>query len=314
MCFDVGMNRGTVGEVSVKYPKPRCRSCCKRLDKCKGRRYLKDDGYICSDCYTKNYRSDDVKREFNSSLNIVASPSSSAPPASSSLPLHRQCTFPIYGWTFNDATRISKSLAMSWVKLGKDLSEDSWNEIRESKSYMNIMTKPLEQHCLDRLRIQLVAGTESLSRSLLKLVIPCDTDLSLSEVSLLKAEPGDGLQQCHFDLDVYDAAKQCYTVILYCTDTLSTAVPITPLNDLLPSFTRDDSLPSKESLQLLTSDKFLSKPVEAGESLIFRCTVPHFGTQNCDQRTRFVVFALFHPKEIDRPPTDVQRFPHGVTY
>jgi hypothetical protein len=177
---------------------------------------------------------------------------------------------------------------------------------------MHVMTKPLEQHCLDPLRLQLVAGTESLSRSLLKLVIPSDTNLSLGEVSLLKSEPGDGLQQCHFDLDVYDAAKQCYTVILYCTDTLSTAVPTTPLRDLLPTFTRDESLPSNESLQLLTSDKFLSKPVEAGESLIFRCTVPHYGTQNCDQRTRFVVFALFHPKEIDRPPTDVQRFPHGV--
>jgi hypothetical protein len=52
--------------------------------------------------------------------------------------------------------------------------------------------------------------------------------------------------------------------------------------------------------------------VEAGDAMLFRCDVSHFGVANPDAHTRFVAFMMFSPRGIQPPDTEEQRYPHGV--
>jgi hypothetical protein len=47
--------------------------------------------------------------------------------------------------------------------------------------------------------------------------------LHLVELKLLRAVPGIGDQDIHFDIPNYSHAEQCIAVIFYCVDTNSTA-------------------------------------------------------------------------------------------
>jgi hypothetical protein len=138
------------------------------------------------------------------------------------------------------------------------------------------------------------------------------TRLRLAAIKLLRSSQGRGEQEIHFDIPVYDQAVKCFTVLLYLTDTESTAVSTLPLKDIRQCFTDGEQRPSAAALQLLSRDKFHTRRVTAGDMLVLNCAVPHFGVANPDEQDRYVLFLLFHPASSSTPDTEEQRYPHGV--
>ena len=75
--------------------------------------------------------------------------------------------------------------------------------------------------------------------------------LQLGNVKLQRAFFGQGQQEIHFDIVEYDLARQCYTIILYLTPTLSTALPKLPLAELRGTFAdHEQKLPAAELAKL----------------------------------------------------------------
>jgi hypothetical protein len=123
-----------------------------------------------------------------------------------------------------------------------------------------------------------------------------------------------GQQEIHYDIVQYDLAIQCYTVILYLTPTLSTALPKFPLAELRGTFSdHEQRLPAAE-LKKLQRDQFDATRVKAGDALVLNCAVPHWGVNNPDTADRYVVFACFSPRSEPAPDTEHQRYPHRVKY
>jgi hypothetical protein len=85
-----------------------------------------------------------------------------------------------------------------------------------------------------------------------------------------------------------------------------------PLKDLRATFTSGEELPPAAARAILSRDIFYTTRVEAGDAMVFRCDVPHFGVANPDEHTRYVAFMMFSPRGSKAPDTEQQRYPHGV--
>jgi hypothetical protein len=136
--------------------------------------------------------------------------------------------------------------------------------------------------------------------------------LQLAALKIVRMATGEGEQEIHYDIPQFELATQCYTVLLYLVPTLSTAVSSLPLDQLRETFTAGEELPSPSALKILTRGMFYSTRVEAGDAMVFRCDVPHYGVANPDAHTRYVAFMLFSPRGSPPPDTEEQRYPHGV--
>jgi len=166
---------------------------------------------------------------------------------------------------------------------------------------------------LDELRVRVRNSSEALARSVLHAVEVDATALQLVDVKLLRAAPGQGKQEVHFDVPEYEMASQSYTVLLYLTPTTSTAVPKSPLSELRDTFTTGEEKPSRAALRKLQRDScFHTWRVAAGDLLIFNTAVPHFGVANPDRHDRYVLFLHFSPRGLPPHDTEEQRYPHGV--
>jgi hypothetical protein len=110
----------------------------------------------------------------------------------------------------------------------------------------------------------------------------------------------------------YELARRCYTVLLYCCDTLSTAVPTRPLSELRDAFSSSERRPSAAALAKLAPDQLYTTRVRCGDALVLSCAVPHKGKANPDAATRYVCFLHFSPAGMPLPDTEQQRYPHGV--
>jgi hypothetical protein len=139
------------------------------------------------------------------------------------------------------------------------------------------------------------------------------TALQLVDIKLLRAAPGKGQQEVHYDVPEYESAVQCYTVLLYLTPTESTAVPKLPLSELRDTFTEREKRPSPSALQKLQRENFHTCRVDAGDLLAFNAAVPHFGVANPDLHDRHVLFLHFSPRGTPLHDTENQRYPNGVS-
>jgi ectoine hydroxylase-related dioxygenase (phytanoyl-CoA dioxygenase family) len=102
---------------------------------------------------------------------------------------------------------------------------------------------------------------------------------------------------------------------MYCTQTMSTAVPRLDAATMRPAFTDGEELTAEqqaEAEQLCAEDKFLSFPVLPGATLVFPTSTPHFGVRNPASADRVALYALFSPSDVSGQD-DTQRFPLGVT-
>ena len=108
---------------------------------------------------------------------------------------------------------------------------------------------------------------------------------------------------------------QRYAVLMYCKQTMSTAVPRLDAAIIRPAFTDGEELTAEqqaEAEQLCAEDKFLSFPVLPGATLVFPTSTPHFGVRNPASVDRVALYALFSPSD-ESGQDDTQRFPLGVT-
>ena len=107
-------------------------------------------------------------------------------------------------------------------------------------------------------------------------------------------------------------SQNMFTVLIYLTPTLSTAIPTLPMEEMRHCFTEGEKRPSAAALKFLSRGKFQSERVAAGDMLTLNCAVPHYGVANPDEHDRFVLFLLFFPSSSPTPDTEEQRYPHGV--
>lgn len=161
--------------------------------------------------------------------------------------------------------------------------------------------------------MRLLCDSEQLGRDILREQGVDPSALQLAALKIVRMATGEGQQNIHYDIPDYDLATQCYTVLLYLVPTLSTAVSSLPLKDLRESFTSDEQLPPAAARRILSREMFYSTRVEAGDAMVFRCDVLHFGVANPDAHTRYVAFMMFSPCGMKIPDTEEQRYPHGVT-
>jgi hypothetical protein len=160
--------------------------------------------------------------------------------------------------------------------------------------------------------VRLLSGSEQLGRDMLAEKGIDTSTLQLAGIKLLSMERGEGQQEIHYDIPEYSLARHCYTVLLYLTPTLSTAVPSLPVAALRDTFSTGEKRPPPAALQLLNRDRFYTTRVEAGDAMLLRGDVPHCGMANPDAHTRYLAFMLFSPRGVKQPDTEEQRYPHGV--
>lgn len=210
-------------------------------------------------------------------------------------------------------TRRNRALVLSWLALLASGELREWEEKRGG-FWQHVTHKQLLCSCEEDRRVKLLAATGMLGRALLAEVgvDSSEAALQLGDVKLLRTSFGKGQQEIHYDMVQYDLARQCYTILLYLTPTLSTALPKLPLAELRGTFTDGEQPLPADELAKLQREQFDSTRVEAGDALVFNCAVPHWGVNNPDKADRFVVFASFYPRGMPAPDTEHQRYPHGV--
>ena len=228
------------------------------------------------------------------------------------IPLHLQSTYPTHGWSFHHSTRASRAAAQSWFELGVSDELKEW-EKKRGNFYQHDTSMSLNCSLLDEKRVRLRHSSECIGRARLAAIGVDSASLKLGDIKLLRSAYGEGLQEIHYDITEYARAIRCYSVLMYLTSTTSTAVSILPLKEIRNCFTERENRPSAYSLNHLSHDKFYTAPVQAGDTLTFNCTVPHYGVANPDKHDRYVLFLFFHPPSTPAPDTEMQRYPYGVT-
>jgi hypothetical protein len=210
-------------------------------------------------------------------------------------------------------SRRSRTLVHSWLALLASGELREWEEKRGG-FWQHVTHKQLQCSYEDDRRVKLLAGTGQLGRALLAELGVDSTEaaLQLGDVKVLRTSCGHGQQEIHYDIVQYAHARRCYTIILYLTSTLSTALPTLPLAELRGTFTDNErKLPIAEQKKL-QRDQFITTHVEAGDALVLNCAVPHWGDDNPDAADRYVVFASFSPSSLPPPDTEHQRYPLRV--
>lgn len=231
-----------------------------------------------------------------------------APPP---LPIPPQPSFCTHGWSRRPSSRASRAAAVSWLELALDRELDQWEQKRGG-FYQHDTALLLRCSFLDEKRVRLRHSAERIARAELSTLGVDATSLRLAAIKLLRSSNGDGLQEIHYDITEYARAVRCFTVLIYLTDTLSTAVPALSLDEMRHCFTEGEKRPSAAALRFLSRDKFQSERVAAGDMMTFNCAVPHYGVANPDEEDRYVLFLLFYPASSPTPDTEEQRYPHGV--
>jgi hypothetical protein len=305
---------------------PACENCGRRLSCCKGKLHKRDPGHICQDCYNRARKPPSAvlsaafsppaeprrshKRRATSDLGQSATDNAVtlAPP---SLPLHKQGIWPSHRWALRPSCRRSRATAAAWHALISSGELRQW-AVKRGGFYQHDTHESLSCSLEDAVRVRLLSGSEQLGRDILREQGVDPSALQLAGLKIVRMATGEGEQEIHYDIPDHDLATQCYTVLLYLVPTLSTAVSSLPLQALRESFTSGDQLPSLAARRILSREMFYSTRVDAGDAMVFRCDVPHYGVANTDAHTRYVAFMMFSPRGRKIPDTEEQRYPHGV--
>jgi hypothetical protein len=284
-------------------------------------------GHICNACYLK-------KRRGSSSTTAAASPPppkrrrvSSDPgqlSSSSQLAGNRRISTPVplpvtppapyrfstHGWSLSGTSRVGKVLASAWRLVVPDVKE--WMEIRGE---MHQTDTKIELGCaqINAVRISARMQMESMMRAVLRTDGTNESSLYLSELQLVRSNPGKGLQKPHYDVADFEVARQSHVVIFYCTETTSTAVPVHSLVQMRSTFVDGEGKLSTAAHSLATrNDSYISFPVDAGSSLHMECNALHHGITNTLSTDRIIVFGLFVPWRLRHVDATTMRYPGGA--
>ena len=227
-----------------------------------------------------------------------------------SLLLHDTPTFFSYLWSLIRSFRQSSVLSTGWGGLLNSGELRTWDEKR-GRFWQLDAEEELECTHMDQLRVSLVGGSEAFGRQVLRAHSIDASQLQRGDMKLLRCSHKQGLQEIHCDIPDPVLAQQCYTVLLYLTATLSTAVPT-----LQHSAARHAAcyMTNAQTVrtQLLKRADFSSCLVNPGDAMLLRGDCPHFGVANPNKEMRYVLFMHFSPKQQSLPDTEDQRYPQGV--
>jgi hypothetical protein len=134
-------------------------------------------------------------------------------------------------------------------------------------------------------------------------------------MKILRAAPGDGLQSNHYDIEQYDHASKCYSLLFYCTPTNATAVPIHSADVMRPAIRsgkRISEAEQRENNELCNDNTIVSARVDAEQVMVFNASVAHRGVTNTHETDdRVVLYILYSPiKALNQGKR--QRYPNGA--
>lgn len=154
------------------------------------------------------------------------------------------------------------------------------------------------------------------ARHLLRCVGIHSDALHLVSKKLIRFKPGTSAQRPHFDMPVYEKAKERYAVFLFMTRGPTTRVWKGTKEVMRKLFTHHDDEATQEeeafAKEHVITRNFHNFECEEGQLLVTRQTLLHYGPKNTTGRMRYVYFMLFSPDPRDKDEEDyTQRFPLG---
>jgi hypothetical protein len=192
-----------------------------------------DEQRVCDACYQSHHRHNHPFPASSSSPSAVASSSSSssyAPVTRSQLPvLPTSYSFATHDWQIIAASDALREVATAWVGMNQDPLASAYTRryIQSNPHHrqFSVLTARHKWRELGKLADQ----TERLVREEMAKLMPMEADrlarLHLAAFKVLESDPGYGLQQYHLDCVDRNHADQVISVLIYCTDTMSTEFP-----------------------------------------------------------------------------------------
>jgi hypothetical protein len=242
------------------------------------------------------------------SFRVAAAPAAAA---TSPAALELTATIASHGWQHIPlGNRSLQLLQKGWTALLATGEISGWDRKRGGFLQTDARTD-LTCSLEDQHRVALLSKTEAAFRNVLRFCGVDDSKLRLGDVKLLRTEFGQGQQEIHCDSQDEHTACMSYTVLIYLSDTISTAVSIQPTSEArhFACFC-ENAVTVRE--ELLTRDDLHSFPVKTGDVLTLRNDSPHAGPANPNKPTRDVLFCHFSPKSLPPVDTENQRYPQGV--
>ena len=211
------------------------------------------------------------------------------------------------GRSFSCGTRSSRSLAADWLQLVTDTESrgvENWKVMRSGFEEAS-MLESLECPFLDQLRVKVVTNAEEVGRQALRDHEIDESKLIFNDISCLRTATGVGQQDIHADVHNKKLASQCYQIILYLVETVSTAVSDLTLKDTKAI----RKMSASDAAERFSTVNFWTQRVNPGEYLIASGECLHYGVNNPDKYPRHVGFLSYSPVKVD---TNVQYYPLGV--
>jgi transposase len=213
-------------------------------------------------------------------------------------------TFATHDWEIVPPSTTSQSLVQEWRSLWQDPRFNLFNRtfIQNNPHHyqLSILTERYNWRDLDRLADQTEAHVRGVVEAVLQSRASAFRSLHLAVFKALDSDPGYGFQQLHYDFYELTRAKQMVSVLIYCSDTMSTEFPLYDKEAMRPAFiVGDQATPSEELIIscLIRDENFRSYPVKAGSIAVFTGAVCHRGINNPDQHQRPVLYLLFSPSK-----------------
>lgn len=218
-------------------------------------------------------------------------------------------------WELLDANEVQTRLATEWLAFYQTIKDRAglWIPLRSSgDQYDTSLVVGLVGP--DAKRTTLRSVTEAAMRSRLQALGVDTSSLHLAAMKIVRFRPGGKEQDVHMDVPELTAAKKRWSMLFYPHATQSTAVPRLSAKQMAPAFLRSATATPDQQLvcdQLCDKKNFISLPVQPGDILAFRATVPHYGVAAEGEEDRIVVYALFSPEDT-LTQDEEQRFPVRV--
>jgi transposase len=220
-----------------------------------------------------------------------------------------------HDWELQEPTELHARLAEEWLALYQQIKErpGTWTELRGGGQQYDT-TKEINRRAEDAKRVTLRSVTEAALRATLQALGVDTASLHLAAMKMLRSQPGGKDQHVHFDISNLEEASTRWSMLLYCNETMSTAMPRKSAQAMAPAFIASHTATADQQLvceELCNKKNFISMPVKPGNLLAFKSTVAHYGVAAQGSEDRVVVYALFSPDD-KAYQDEEQRFPLGA--
>jgi len=293
------------------------------LRTCKGPKYGPVGEKKCNDCYNLTRRgppasartppkATDLARSHKK--HVKSEPGEPPLVALLSLQMSIIFHFATHMWRIDMPTRQSAEAAAEWVPLAQQMESDTdlWSGLNGGSQQVDLLGMGTESRVAS-----LCQRTISIARSLLaKQHVDVGGRLHVAAMKLLRVQPGYGPQRVHYDTTKRSDAQQRFSFLLFCTQGVSTFVPVLPHAAMEPLFLKGTTMTveqTKYAQKMCVPAHFTNFPTTPGSTMIFRTDVAHYGPKNESAAVCYAVYILLSPTSHAKDPKqdDEQRLPLG---